>query len=51
VRGFALTLGIGVILSMFMAMVVTRALLELLAGWAPFRNRSLLGLNPGMEKA
>jgi preprotein translocase subunit SecD len=51
VRGFALTLGIGVALSMFTAMVVTRTLLSLIAGSAPFRNKSLLGLQPKMEKA
>ena len=47
VRGFALTLGIGVLLSMFTAVLVTRALLTLLAGFRPFQNPSLLGLNIG----
>lgn len=50
VRGFALTLGIGVLLSMFTAIVVTRALLGLLAGWKPFRNPSLTGLRVRGEK-
>lgn len=44
IRGFALTLGIGVALSMFTAIVVTRALLGLLADWRPFKNPSLTGL-------
>ena len=33
IKGFALTLAIGVLLSMFSAIVVTRALLRLVAGW------------------
>ncbi len=44
VRGFALTLGIGVTLSMLTAIVVTRSFLALLSGWRPFRNHTLLGL-------
>lgn len=51
VRGFALTLGIGVALSMFSAIFVTRSLLTLLSGWALFRNKALLGLDARMEKA
>ncbi|GAB4251353.1 MAG: protein translocase subunit SecD [Thermoleophilia bacterium] len=52
VRGFALTLGIGVTLSMFTAIVVTRSMLYILGGWRPFRNRALLGLpKPTTERA
>jgi preprotein translocase subunit SecD len=47
IKGFALTLGIGVALSMFTAVVVTRSMLALLSGWKPFRNRRLLGLHVG----
>jgi SecD/SecF fusion protein len=45
IKGFALTLGIGVALSMFTAVLVTRSLLNLLALWKPFRNPKLLGLH------
>jgi preprotein translocase subunit SecD len=45
IKGFALTLGIGVALSMFTAVLVTRSMLSLLSGWKPFRNRRLLGLH------
>jgi preprotein translocase subunit SecD len=45
IRGFALTLGIGVALSFLTAVLVTRSILTLLSGWKPFRNRKLLGLH------
>jgi SecD/SecF fusion protein len=45
IKGFALTLGIGVVLSMFTAVLVTRSMLNLLMGWAWFRNPKLLGLH------
>lgn len=45
VKGFALTLGIGVALSMFTAVLVSRSMLSLLSGWKPFRNLKLLGLH------
>jgi len=45
IRGFALTLGVGVALSMFTAVLVTRSMLMLLSLWKPFRNRKLLGLH------
>jgi preprotein translocase subunit SecD len=45
IKGFALTLGIGVALSMFTAVLVTRSILSLLSGWKPFRNLKLLGLH------
>lgn len=44
VRGFALTLGVGVLLSMFTAVVVVQALLHVLVGTALFRNPALLGV-------
>jgi preprotein translocase subunit SecD len=45
IKGFALTLGIGVMLSFFTAVAVTRSMLNLLSGWRPFRNLKLLGLH------
>ena len=45
IKGFALTLGVGVALSMFTAVLVTRSMLSLLSGWKPFRNQRLLGLH------
>lgn len=45
IKGFALTLGIGVALSFFTAVLVTRSMLFLLSGWKPFRNLRLLGLH------
>jgi preprotein translocase subunit SecD len=45
IKGFALTLMIGVILSFLTAVAVTRSLLNLLSGWRPFRNPRLLGLH------
>ncbi|MHB1343475.1 MAG: protein translocase subunit SecD [Thermoleophilia bacterium] len=50
VRGFALTLGIGVALSMFTAIVVTRALLGLFAGLKAFKNPTLTGLSRKTER-
>lgn len=44
VRGFALTLGLGVVLSMFTAVAVTRSILVVLGGTGLFRNVSLLGV-------
>jgi preprotein translocase subunit SecD len=49
VRGFALTLGIGIVLSMFTAIVFTRAMLSLLSGWRIFRNPTLTGLSVRTE--
>lgn len=45
IKGFALTLGVGVALSLFTAVLVTRSMLSLLSGWRPFRNLRLLGLH------
>ena len=46
VRGFALNLGIGVALSLFSAVVVSRALVGVFIAVRPFRNMKLLGLEP-----
>jgi preprotein translocase subunit SecD len=51
VRGFALTLGIGVMLSLLTAVVLVQALLNVLAGTPLFRNLSLLGLKSSAERA
>jgi preprotein translocase subunit SecD len=48
VRGFALTLAIGVMISMFTAIVCTRTLLFFTIGFPQFRNPSLFC--PGMNK-
>jgi preprotein translocase subunit SecD len=45
IKGFALTLGIGVILSFLTAVAVSRSMLNLLSGWRPFRSLRLLGLH------
>jgi preprotein translocase subunit SecD len=45
IKGFALTLGIGVMLSFLTAVAVTRSMLNLLNGLKPFRNLKLLGLH------
>lgn len=45
VRGFALTLGVGVALSMFTAVLVSRSMLVLLSHWKVFRNEHFLGLH------
>lgn len=45
IKGFALTLGIGVILSFLTAVAVSRSMLNLLSGWRPFRSHRLLGLH------
>lgn len=50
VKGFALTLGIGVALSFFTAVLVSRSMLSLLSGWKPFRSRKLLGLHVPKQK-
>lgn len=44
VKGFALTLMIGVIISMFTAVLATRALLSLLANMPVFNNPAMMGL-------
>jgi len=51
VRGFALTLMIGVIISMFTAVVATRAMLGLLADFKFFKNPTLMGFKKHKEDA
>ncbi len=46
VKGFAITLGIGVLVSMFTALTVTRTLLRLLVGTPLARNLGLFGARP-----
>ena len=46
VKGFALTLMIGVVISMFTAIVATRAMLALLADFRFFNNPTLMGIKP-----
>ncbi|KKM02848.1 hypothetical protein LCGC14_1780340, partial [marine sediment metagenome] len=46
VRGFAMTLGIGVLVSMFTALTVTRTFLRLLVGSPLARNLALFGVEP-----
>ncbi len=50
VTGFAISLGIGVLLSMFTAVVLSRNLLQLMA-WAGFRNRVSLFTPEGVSRA
>jgi preprotein translocase subunit SecD len=50
IKGFALTLGVGVALSMFTAVLVTRSMLSLLSGWRVFRNPKMLGLHVPKKK-
>jgi len=46
-KGFAVTLMLGVIVSMFTAVLFTRAILGVLAGFAFFNRPSLMGVRPG----
>ncbi len=50
VTGFAISLGIGVLLSMFTAVVLSRNLLQLMA-WAGFRNKVSLFTPEGVSRA
>ncbi|MGI5939566.1 MAG: protein translocase subunit SecD [Thermoleophilia bacterium] len=50
IKGFALTLGVGVALSMFTAVLVSRSMLTLLSGWSVFRHPKALGLHVPKEK-
>ncbi len=45
-RGFAVTLILGVVVSMFTAVLFTRAILGVLAGFAFFNRPSLMGVSP-----
>ncbi len=46
VKGFALTLGIGIIVSFFSALTCTRSLLRLAMGIPPLKNITLYGVKP-----
>lgn len=48
IKGFALTLGIGVLVSMFSAIIVSRTLLRLVSGWKPLKHTFLY--MPGIHK-
>ncbi len=50
IKGFALTLGVGVALSMFTAVLVTRSMLSVLSGWRVFRHPKALGLHVPKNK-
>lgn len=50
VKGFALTLFIGVLLSFLTAVAVTRSMLNLLSRWRPFRSHRLLGIHVPRDK-
>ncbi len=50
IRGFALTLGIGVIISMFTAITVTRTFLRTLITIKRFKNPALFGIKPMAKK-
>lgn len=49
VRGFAASLGLGTIVSLFTAVVVTSAILGLLSGWRGLERPSALGVNDAEE--
>ena len=44
IRGFAIMLGIGILISMFTAITVTRAFLKTLDGTRAVKNESILGV-------
>ena len=50
-KGFAVTLILGVIVSMFTAVLFTRAILGVLAGFAFFNKPSLMGVSPSQIQA
>lgn len=50
VKGFALTLFVGVLLSFLTAVAVTRSMLNLLSRWRPFRSHRLLGIHVPKDK-
>jgi preprotein translocase subunit SecD len=51
IKGFAITLAIGVIVSMFSAIVTTQQLLQVIAGIRPARRLALYGVAPAPAKA
>ena len=50
-KGFAVTLILGVLVSMFTAVLFTRAMLGVLAGFAFFNRPSLMGVSPSQIEA
>ena len=50
VKGFALTLMVGVVISMFTAILATRAMLALLADFKFFNNPKLMGIKPARKE-
>ncbi|HEX5642695.1 MAG TPA: protein translocase subunit SecD [Thermoleophilia bacterium] len=50
-KGFAVTLILGVLVSMFTAVLFTRAILGVLAGFAFFNRPSLMGVSPSQIQA
>ncbi|MBI5765905.1 protein translocase subunit SecD [Candidatus Falkowbacteria bacterium] len=44
IKGFALTLAIGILVSMFSAITITRQFLRLVSGWRPLQHRWLYGV-------
>lgn len=51
VKGFALTLAIGILVSMFSAITVTRILLKLVSGWPWFGNKPRLWARKSKQQA
>lgn len=51
IKGFAITLGIGVVVSMFSAITVTRTLMLLVVSWRPFARRLWLFMPVEPEEA
>lgn len=51
IKGFALTLAIGIVISMFSAVTITRQLLRLVGGWKPFTKSWLYGASLAKEEA
>lgn len=41
VKGFAITLAIGILVSMFSALVITKRLMQIFSNWAPFKSPAL----------
>lgn len=50
IRGFAVTLAIGVLISMFTAITVTRTLMRVMVQFRKFRNPQMYGVKPAMQK-
>ena len=50
IKGFAVTLTIGVLLSMFSAIIVTRTLLRLVSLWGMFKSSWLYGVRKNSQE-